>query len=66
MEKEMKVSNKELDKWEDFKEVVKPVMDWLKKNYHPHMKMIIDSISAELVSGEMVFYDREIDNEEEN
>lgn len=62
----MKVSNKELDKWEDFKEVVKPVMDWLKKNYHPHMKMIIDSISAELVSGEMVFYDREIDNEEEN
>lgn len=34
-----------------FDEVVKPVMEWLEKNKHPHTKIIIDSTSAEMVEG---------------
>lgn len=37
----------------EFKKIVMPVMDWLKTNHSPHHKIIIDSESAELVSGEI-------------
>jgi len=42
----------EKTKHKDFDKVVKPVMKWLKKNCHPHMKVIIDSNVAELVEGQ--------------
>jgi hypothetical protein len=34
-----------------FSEVVKPVMEWLAKNKHPHTKIIIESNRAEMVEG---------------
>ncbi len=34
-----------------FEEVVKPVMEWLAKNKHPHTSIIIDATRAELVEG---------------
>jgi hypothetical protein len=34
-----------------FEEIVKPVIEWMAKNKHPHMTVIIDSTHAELVEG---------------
>lgn len=34
-----------------FEAVVKPVMEWMAKNKHPHMSIVIDSINAELLEG---------------
>ena len=36
----------------DFQQLVEPVMDWLNKNGHPHMKVEITQDSAEITSGE--------------
>ncbi len=36
---------------EDFESVVKPVMEWLRKNRNPHAKIIIDSECAEMLDG---------------
>lgn len=30
-----------------FEEAVKPLMKWLADNYHPHMKVLVDSTTAE-------------------
>ncbi|MCK5019625.1 MAG: hypothetical protein KAS32_21380 [Candidatus Peribacteraceae bacterium] len=35
----------------EFSEVVKPLMKWLKENHHPHVKAIVTSMDAELVEG---------------
>ena len=34
-----------------FEEVVKPIMEWLAKNKHPHTSIIIEATHAELVEG---------------
>ena len=34
-----------------FEEVVKPVMEWLAKNKHPHTSVIIEATRAEMVEG---------------
>ena len=39
------------DQLQEFKSVTKPVMEWMKANINPHTKIIIDSESAELLSG---------------
>jgi len=36
---------------EQLEEVVKPVMEWLSNNCHPHTTVIIDVTNAELVEG---------------
>lgn len=36
-----------------FEEVVKPVIKWLNENSNPHATIIINSMSAELFSGEI-------------
>ena len=36
---------------EQLKELTKPVMEWLNKNGHPHMKLIIENDGYELVEG---------------
>ena len=41
------------DKQKTFEELAKPLIKWLNENTNPHSKIIIDSTSAELVSGEM-------------
>ena len=35
----------------EFEKIVKPVMKWLAENYHPHVKIIIESGRAEMVEG---------------
>jgi hypothetical protein len=39
----------------EFREACKPLMKYLCENHHPHVKVIIDGTSAELVEGVMVF-----------
>lgn len=36
---------------EEFKELCKPLNDWLQKNYNPHTKIIIENGHAEIVEG---------------
>lgn len=38
---------------EEFKKVCQPVIVWLKNNGHPHMQVIVNDRSAELVEGLM-------------
>ena len=37
---------------EEFDKMAKPLIKWLNDNGHPHMKIIIDPSSYEVVSGE--------------
>jgi galactose-1-phosphate uridylyltransferase len=38
---------------EEFKELCKPLNEWLQKNYHPHTRIIIENDHAEIVEGVM-------------
>lgn len=38
----------------DFETVVRPVIEYLAKNHHPHMKIVIDATSAELLEGQKI------------
>lgn len=40
---------------EEFNKAVRPLMEFLGKNCHPHMKAIVDCGSAELVEGQMSY-----------
>ena len=33
----------------------KPLIEWLNNNYHPHVKLIIDTNGFELLEGEIAF-----------
>lgn len=35
----------------EFKALIAPVVEWLQKNGHPHMKIIVEQDGAELVEG---------------
>jgi len=35
----------------DLKKLAEPLMKWLAENHHPHMKVLIDSGSVELLEG---------------
>ena len=35
----------------EFDELASPLMDWMVKNMHPHMSVILDSATAELLEG---------------
>lgn len=37
----------------DFKTAVQPLVDYLRENHDPHTRVIVDSSSAELLSGEI-------------
>ena len=43
----------------EFEKLARPLIKFLNDNYDPHTKVIIDTVSAELVSGEMAFYTEE-------
>ena len=49
-EKELKKRNEHIN---EFRKLCKPLNEWLRKNYHPHAKIIIDCESAEVVDGAM-------------
>lgn len=53
--------NKPLTRGEEFENAVKPLMDWLNDENHPHMSVIITSQNAELVEGQMS-YNRKSDD----
>jgi hypothetical protein len=36
---------------EELQAAARPLMDYLKKRHHPHLKAIVDSDSAEIVEG---------------
>lgn len=35
----------------EFEEAVKPIMKWLCENFHPHIIVIIDPTTAEILEG---------------
>lgn len=41
------------EKVESFNEATKPLMEWLEKNCNPHHVAIVDSMGAQLMSGEI-------------
>ena len=42
------------DKHKELEQLATPLIEWLNKNYNPHCKIIIDTNSIEVVSGELV------------
>ena len=40
-----------LEKMKELSELSKPLIDWINANYHPHVKIIVDCNSAEVVEG---------------
>jgi hypothetical protein len=41
------------EKWEELKSLAQPLVEWLKKNYHPHVQIIIESDHVVLTEGLM-------------
>jgi len=41
---------------EMFEQLAKPLIEFLNDNYNPNTYIIIDSLSAEIITGEMPFY----------
>lgn len=39
-----------------FEEIVRPVIEWIAKNKHPHMSIVIDGTHAELLEGVEAIY----------
>ena len=39
---------------DEFEKAAKPLVEFLHYNYHPHVKVIVDCMGAELLEGEMV------------
>ena len=50
-----------MSKNEELKEIARPLVDYIRKNYHPHVTVIVDSIHAEVLEGVSVavFYEAE-------
>ncbi len=47
------------DKVKELEKLVEPLQDWLAENYHPHVKVIVDMGSAEVVEGLLMSVKRE-------
>ncbi len=45
------------EKRKEFHEASKPLLDFLNKYGNPYMKIIIEPMSVEIVSGEMIIHD---------
>jgi len=37
--------------YQEFYQLCEPLMQWLNDNCHPHVKVVLDSVTAELVEG---------------
>ena len=48
---------------QEFEQLSKPLIKWLNDNQDPHTKIIIDCVSAEVVSGKMVIHTEEFIND---
>lgn len=40
-----------MTKQEEFELLVKPLIEWLNKNYHPHTKILVEQTRAEILEG---------------
>jgi 2'-5' RNA ligase len=40
---------------DEFEKAARPLMEYLAKNYHPHVTVLVDSVHAELVEGLATF-----------
>lgn len=40
-----------MSKNEELKEVARPLVEYIRKNYHPHVTVIVDSMHAEVLEG---------------
>jgi len=40
----------------EFEKLALPLIEWLNKNGNPHMTIVIDQTSAEVLSGELSIY----------
>ena len=49
-----------MTKEQEFRALTEPVIEFIKNNYHPHVTVIIDTNSAELLEG-IVAYDTNFD-----
>lgn len=43
----------------EFQDVTRPVIEWLNKNCHPHVSVVIDPTSAELSEGVHIVHTNE-------
>jgi len=48
-----------MDMQTEFELLAKPLIKFLNDNFHPHAKIIIDTNSAEILSGECIVYTTE-------
>lgn len=46
-----------MSKNEELKEIAKPLVEYIRKNYHPHTTIIIDCVHAEVLEGVAVMND---------
>lgn len=48
---------------QEFELLAKPLIKFINDNYHPHCIIVIDSMSAQIFSGEMVITTKEFLND---
>lgn len=61
------MNDPDFDRWPDtkvkgFTKAVKPAVEWLRKNAHPHCSIIITQTEAELLQGELTYIHKEKKN----
>lgn len=39
------------EKSDEFQKLATPLIEWLKKNFHPHVVVLVDNQSAQLMEG---------------
>jgi len=55
---EIKIEKREKD-FKEFKTLCDPLIKYINDNYHPHTHIIIDSVRAELSTGERAYTNKE-------
>lgn len=43
-----------VDKWEELRKAARPLIEYIRRNWNPHTKVIVDVDTAEVVTGELV------------
>lgn len=49
------MTTREDTKRQEFEALTRPVIEWLNRNYHPHVTVVIDTTSAELLEGSIAY-----------
>ena len=43
-----------VDIWEELRQASRPLIEYIRRNWNPHTKVIVDVVTAEVVTGELV------------